>query len=433
MKENNKIESDIFIPKGWKYLPFGDVFEFIQSLALSREQLTLEESEENIYNIHYGDIHATYKANLLDFDKEKRIPKIKGEINLKTETLLKDGDLAIADASEDYEGVAASIEIINLKKRKAIGGLHTFIARDYKGLTVEGFRTYVFKNSIVSIEIKKLATGSKVYGVSKTNLAKLNLLLPPLKEQTKIAKILSTWDIAIEDIEQLIAKKESHKKALMQQLLTGKKRFKEFKGEKWKEYKISDLGISYSGLTGKTKEDFGSGIPFITYMNIFSNRKIDIEVFARVKLKDNEHQNEVKYGDLFFTGSSETPEEVGMSSVLLDSIDTMFLNSFCFGFRLYDFKTLLPEFASFFFRAPHLRLKISILAQGATRYNLPKSKFLDLKIEIPQSIKEQKKIASVLSASYEEIQTLKHTLAHYQQQKKGLMQVLLTGKKRVKI
>jgi type I restriction enzyme S subunit len=168
-------------------------------------------------------------------------------------------------------------------------------------------------------------------------------------------------------------------------------------------------------------------------MNIFSNRKIDIEVFARVKLKDNEHQNEVKYGDLFFTGSSETPEEVGMSSVLLDSIDTMFLNSFCFGFRLYDFKTLLPEFASFFFRAPHLRLKISILAQGATRYNLPKSKFLDLKIEIPQSIKEQKKIASVLSASYEEIQTLKHTLAHYQQQKKGLMQVLLTGKKRVKI
>jgi len=176
----------IMIPNGWKYIPFGEVFEFIPTISLSREKLNLESNENKIYNIHYGDIHATYNANVLDFDNEKRIPCILGESEIKNINLLKDGDLAIADASEDYEGVASNIELKNVKGRKVTGGLHTFIARDKIGLTETGFRCYVLKNPIVSIELKKLATGSKVYGISKSNLASLHIFLPSNEEQKKL-------------------------------------------------------------------------------------------------------------------------------------------------------------------------------------------------------------------------------------------------------
>ncbi|MCV5632786.1 restriction endonuclease subunit S, partial [Escherichia coli] len=87
------------------------------------------------------------------------------------------------------------------------------------------------------------------------------------------------------------------------------------------------------GLTGKTKEDFGAGKPYIPYINIFKNSRIDIQNLEYVQVNDDERQSVVKYGDIFFTTSSETPEEVGMSSVLLEEVSEVFLNSFCFGFR----------------------------------------------------------------------------------------------------
>ena len=151
-----------------------------------------------------------------------------------------------------------------------------------------------------------------------------------------------------------------------------------------------------------------------------------------VNIKANENQNKVIFGDIFFTVSSETPHEVGMSSVLLDSsIDELYLNSFCFGFRLNDFKTLLPEFASHYFRGDKFRYEMLKAAQGATRFNLSKSNVTKLKIEIP-SLNEQKKIASLLSGIDQEINLLENELISFQKQKQGLMQQLLTGKVRVK-
>src|SRR3990167_2275381 len=107
--------------------------------------------------------------------------------------------------------------------------------------------------------------------------------------------------------------------------------------EGWNSIRVGDLGFVYSGLRSKSKSDFGQGSPFITYMNIFSNSKIDKNRFDLVNVGAGENQSKVKYGDVFFTVSSETPEEVGMSSVLLDEVDNYYLNSFCFGFRLNDF------------------------------------------------------------------------------------------------
>lgn len=309
--------------------------------------------------------------------------------------------------------------------------------------TNQGFKNLIPNNSNVDFlyyllknnkkEIIRKACGSTFLEISKKDIDSLSFFLPPLSEQRKIAEILGTWDEGIEKLSALIGLKEKQKKSLMQKILTGKSRLKGF-SRPWKQMNLGDLGYTYTGLSGKNKNDFGYGCPFITYMNIFSSNIITKDKIGFVKINDKENQNQVQFGDIFFTTSSETPEEVGMSSVLLYIPKTpTYLNSFCFGFRLHDFKTIFPLFASYYFRSQYIRTKISILAQGATRFNLSKTALMRLELNIPTDLDEQKAIAEVLSTADDEINLLKQKLAALKEQKKGLMQQLLTGKVRVKV
>ena len=205
----------------------------------------------------------------------------------------------------------------------------------------------------------------------------------------------------------------------------------------WIKKKLGDLGYSFSGLSGKTIDDFGEGKPFIPYMNIFSNGKIDPNRLEYVKIEEQEHQNKVEQGDWFFTTSSETPEEVGMTSVLVDDIGEAYLNSFCFGFRLYDKKEFNAEFISYLFRSEDLRKKISLFAQGSTRYNLPKQQMFEkLYISYPKDINEQKRIAKILSSADKVISTSEALIEKYKAIKKGMLNDLLKPKegwKKVKL
>lgn len=193
----------------------------------------------------------------------------------------------------------------------------------------------------------------------------------------------------------------------------------------WVHKKLGDLGYSYSGLSGKTIDDFGEGKPFIPYMNIFSNGEIDPDKLEYVRIADNEHQNKVEQGDWFFTTSSETPEEVGMTSVLVDNIGEAYLNSFCFGFRLYNKQEFDPKFASYLFRSEELRKKISLFAQGSTRYNLPKQQMFEkLFISYPASLSAQRRIAAILASADKVIAATQKTIAKYKQIKQGMMEEL---------
>lgn len=164
----------------------------------------------------------------------------------------------------------------------------------------------------------------------------------------------------------------------------------------WEVKKLGELGDTFSGLSGKNKEDFGRGCPYIPYKNIFQNSKIDINFMDYVDVKEGEKQHKVKYGDIFFTTSSETSDEVGMSSVLLDDVEIMYLNSFCFGFRLKNNNVLDPLFSSYLLRGENIRKKLNVLAQGSTRFNLSKSQLIKLIIPIPP-LPEQQAIAQLLS------------------------------------
>lgn len=273
---------------------------------------------------------------------------------------------------------------------------------------------------------KKLSQGSTFVAVNSQDIRDFPITSTSRLEQQKIADILSTWDRAIELKESLIKEKEEQKKGLMQELLTP------VNSNQWFKLKLRDLGKTYNGLTGKTRKDFGTGKKFITFKNIFDNSKLNLNVFDRVLLKEGEKQNMIKYGDVFFTTSSETPHEVGMSSVLLDEIEEdIYLNSFCFGFRLNSFEEVLPEFLRYCLRGDSFRYEMMRLAQGSTRFNLSKTEFLKTTLEVP-SISQQQRIAKILSTADQEIDLLKQEVEQLKKQKKGLMQLLLTGIVRVK-
>lgn len=139
-------------------------------------------------------------------------------------------------------------------------------------------------------------------------------------------------------------------------------------------------------MSGKTKADFGHGqARFITYMNVFSNPISNPEMTEPIEIDPK--QNEVEVGDVFFTTSSETPEEVGMSSVLLEKRGKIYLNSFCFGFR--PTEKIDSYYLAYMLRSESAREKIILLAQGISRYNISKNKVMEIAVSLP-SLDEQK-------------------------------------------
>ena len=156
----------------------------------------------------------------------------------------------------------------------------------------------------------------------------------------------------------------------------------------WEQRKLGNCGTTYGGLTGKTKEDFGHGnARFIPYTNVFDNPLTDTKRLEAVEIDSS--QNQVVYGDVFFTVSSETPDEVGMSSVWLSDQEDVYLNSFCFGYR--QDSTFDPHYLAYMLRSSLVRSNLTLLAQGISRFNISKNKVMELSVPVP-SVVEQKQL-----------------------------------------
>ncbi|HBX52378.1 MAG: hypothetical protein A2275_06095 [Bacteroidetes bacterium RIFOXYA12_FULL_35_11] len=210
----------------WKTIKLGDVFKFIKTYSISREGLTKLNNNNSVYCIHYGDIHAFYENDFLDFSTQQRIPQLIDESQLIDEKdYLKEGDIIMADASEDYEGVGEVVEVVNLENKIAVGGLHTIVLRGNSEIITNRFCGYFFSSEAVRNALRKVATGTSVYSVTKTQIHNLSFIIPnSLKEQTAIAKVLQAADKEIQLLKTKTEKLKEQKKGLMQQLLTGKKR-----------------------------------------------------------------------------------------------------------------------------------------------------------------------------------------------------------------
>lgn len=292
------------------------------------------------------------------------------------------------------------------------------------------FLYYVFNSPTYRRSVHETAAGTKVKHTSPAKLLEIAVSLPPLPEQRAIGSALSDVDKLIDALDKLIAKKRSIKLATTQQLLTGKTRLPGFSDE-WSPVTMGSIGSTYGGLSGKTKSDFGRGDDrYITFLNVLENVIVDTNLLEPVNVSPGESQNSVRAGDILFNGTSETPGDLAMGSVVKTSQSNIYLNSFCFGFRLYDVHAHIHEFSAYTFRSHVGRTLMFALAQGATRYNMSKKQFLNLELQLPNR-NEQNAIVHILSDMEDGITTLEQRRDKTKSIKQGMMQTLLTGRVRL--
>ena len=269
------------------------------------------------------------------------------------------------------------------------------------------FIYYLFQ----TIHIGQYSTGSGVPTLNRNNVHRHQTFIPKLEEQKKIATFLSLLDERIATQNKIIDKLQSLIKGLNDSL------YAQYGGKVLTSF--AELGTSYSGLSGKSAQDFGSGKPFITYLNVYSNNVINESDFQYVAIKDGEKQNVAEYGDVLFTLSSETPEEVGIGSVYLGK-EKVYLNSFCFGIHITNMEVAFPPYLSYYVSLTAFRKFIYPYAQGSTRFNLCKADFEKASIKLP-TLENQKRIYSILSHIDSKIETEIQMLNLYNSQKQYLL------------
>lgn len=248
--------------------------------------------------------------------------------------------------------------------------------------------------------------------------------LPPKDERREIAEILGCWDSGIERLDKLIDAKRKLKKGLMQQLLTGKKRFKEFKGQKWKEVRLGDFLIPTIREIPKPSEQYLSLGLRSHGKGVFHKPDFDPNKIAMEKLY------EVQENDLIVNITFAWEGAIA----IVGANDVGGLVSHRFPTYVFNEEIVLSEFMRHVIRQKYLVFQLGLVSPGGAGRNrvLKKTDFLKINLSIPD-IAEQQKIASVLNAADKEIELLCDKLEVLKNQKKGLMQKLLTGKIRVKV
>jgi type I restriction enzyme S subunit len=281
-------------------------------------------------------------------------------------------------------------------------------------------------------KIDYLAEEAAQKNINLKTLNSLRIPFPPLKEQQKIAKILTTWDDSISKLEEFIKAKEQLKKGLMQKLLSGEVRFSGFSDE-WEDIRLGDIGEFKTSSVDKKTYKNEKLIKLLNYMDIYRNKKIDNNYpnFTIVSASNTQIKtNNLLKGDVVFTPSSETPEDIGHSAVILEDLINTLHSYHVIRFRFSVEMDL--NFKGYVFNNKKILKEFSKRATGSTRFTLSIKDFNDTVATLPTELKEQQKIAEVLSNADKEIDLLKNELKELKEQKKGLMQKLLTGKVRVK-
>ena len=391
------------IPQEWEVRRFRDVGNFLRNNTLSRDKMS--ESDGCVQNIHYGDVLIKYRE-ILNVSRTN-IPWIVG--NSKDSPLgdmLQDGDIVISDTAEDYT-VGKATELLEINGASVVAGLHTMPFRPLANLFSPCFLGYYINSMAYRFQLYALIQGIKVCAISKKAMSGTFLIVPPLAEQKKIAEVLGVWDKAIEKQSHLIEQLTLRKRGLMQQLLTAKRRLPGF-SDPWKELKIRDIAKIRKGEQ-VNKED------------LFSNAKYPVI---------NGGITPSGYLDIYnTTANTITISEGGNSCGYVNFMTTPFWS----GGHCYTIDVKEGINNLFVYQLlKHNEKYIMSLRVGSGLPNIQVKDLGNLKLAVPNN-QEQTAIAEVLTAADREIELAQKKLELLRQQKRGLMQQLLTGKKRVKL
>ena len=351
-------------------------------------------------------------------DKEDVYPYITGASSLNSEGIIlnrwthtptqivKRGDILLVCKGS---GVGQLTVLSNVDK--------AHIARQIMGIRAKNTESQLFIYHYLSrlmTELKKRSTGI-IPGIDRKSILSLHISIPSLQEQQKVAELLSLIEQRIITQNKIIEKYESLIQAICNTLIEAE--------QPKVELSFNDFGEPYSGLSGKSSEDFGKGCQYITYMNVYQNQIIDITDVGFVKINETEQQSVVRYGDILFTLSSETPNEVGLGAVYLGDTYPLYLNSFCFGVHIIDESKIFPPFLAYYISTKSFRKAVFPLAQGSTRFNLQKSDYKKKKFLFP-TVEKQNKIYSVLKAYSDKLSIEKNIANLLCEQKSYLLRQL---------
>ena len=338
-----------------------------------------------------GSPYITYKSifdnSRVDISRVEYVQISDIEQHNKKQNKVARGDIFFTTSSETPEEVGmTSVLLDNIEDCYLNSFCFGYRVYSQEQYLPEYLRFYL-RSSIIRKKLFVLAQGSTRFNLSKNEVMRISINMPKALEQRKIARFLTLLEERITTQNKIIEKYESLIQAMCDTLI----------GRETLQVTLSfgDFGQSYSGLSGKSAEDFGDGYPFITYMNVYQNQIIDSTDIGLVKINETEQQSVVRYGDILLTLSSETPEEVGMGAVYLGETYPLYLNSFCFGIHITDEAKIYPPFLAYYVSSQSFRKAVYPLAQGSTRFNLQKSDFMKKKFSFPM-IEKQRKIYSIL-------------------------------------
>lgn len=380
---------------GWQNLRTSEFLE-------SGDYMLITGTDFNDGKINYD---TCYYVEKYRYDQDKNIQLKNGNI-----LITKDGSIGKVAFVENLHKPAtlnAGVFNIEVKNSKEVNNKYLF---EY--LRAPFLMDYV----------DKTATGGTIKHLNQNILVNFIVNAPNINEQKQIGDLLYNLNEKLEIEREKHEKLVNFKKAMLENVFPkeGEKRPKiRFGGynDDWEETQLNDIGKKYTSLTGKTKEDFGHGEGrYITFTNILANPVALLEGVEKIEV--DKRQNDVKNGDLFFNISSETYEEVGMSSVWTYDKENYYLNSFCMGFR--PSIELDRYFITYLLRSQAVRKQIMKLAQGISRINISQNKMLDIYLSIP-SINEQKLIGSFFKNLDEKIQVSEEKITKIENFKKAMM------------
>jgi len=402
----------------WEEKKLGEIYSFKTTNSYSRDKLNYEEG--NVKNIHYGDIHKKFNS-IFDITNEL-VPFVNKEIllsKLTEDDYCKEGDLIIADASEDYLDIGKAIELVRLDNEKVIAGLHTLHARPYLRKLSSGFGSHILKSDYVRLQIKMIAQGTKVLSITSSRLSEVFLILPSHPEQTKIASFLTAVD---EKLTQLKKKKtllEQYKKGIMQKLFSQELRFKDDNNQDFPDWQEKTLGELSNRITNKNKENNLNVLTISAQNGLVSQ----LEFFNKsVSAKDVTGYYVLSRNDFAYNKSYSNGYPMGAIKRLnryeKGVVSTLYI---CFRNK----PSFDNSFAEQYFETGLQNIELEKVAQEGARnhglLNIGVLDFFKIELTIP-SLPEQQKIATFLSSIDEKISHSSAQIEKMEAWKKGLLQ-----------
>ncbi len=386
----------------------GEIATFSKGKGISKNEIVDNGETECI---RYGELYTFY---------EEVISQIQSKTNTDISSLvLSEANDVIIPASGETQIDIATASCV-LKSGVALGGDLNIIKTKNNGV----FLSY-YLNSKKKLEIAKLSQGISVVHLYSSQLALLNLKLPQFEEQKKLANFLSLLNSRIQTQKKIIEQLETLMKGSRINIFSQKLRFKDEQGydfPDWKKLKLGEIGNFQTSSIDKLSKEDENEVHLVNYMNVYRHEDINsntIKSFQKVTAKEQQINScNLKKGDILFTPSSETPDDIGHSVVISENLENA-----VFSYHLMRFRPKIEIdilYSHYFCNVPIVLNQLSKFATGSTRFTISVKSFSDVEISLP-SLSEQKIIGNFLSLIENKIKVEKQILEKLELQKKFLL------------